>query len=338
MEYTFIGLAVILLSCVIKVLVAEGRKKKTNPKREKTIVEELGDNSELVRPSGYYYHQADNQPVVERSEEQQKIFEEYFVIQNYQTIKCDIKWKKIGKICKILSLCAFVIGLLLIGGYVFNSTEGSGVDNTLIFGAVGMVGGLVLLFVYIITKSIFEKSVSVTVAPKAIMTDEEYEALVEKKIQSLNIKQLGLEKLGLDPDEVKEISPIILSDDVVDEKYSLTVYSDTDKSLHSSTKHVTYIYFTDEQLFVYKLQFDMCCNVQDEYASEFFYEDICDVSSHVSKNIIKTNNKDYEYAKVYLNIIAYNSQIGFVLDGENENVGSLQAMKQKIREKKKSRV
>ena len=142
-----------------------------------------------------------------------------------------------------------------------------------------------------------------------------------------------MDRLGLDPDQVKEIRPIVIRDKVIN-KTSLTVSSEKDRSIHSSTQHVTYLYFTDEQLFVYKIQFDMCCNMQDEWASEFFYKDICDVSSYTSRNVLKVGNFEYEYSTVAFNIIASNSQIGFELNGANENVGSIQAMKQKIREKK----
>ena len=122
--------------------------------------------------------------------------------------------------------------------------------------------------------------------------------------------------------------------DKVIKNTSLTVRNKNNNSLHSSTQHVTYLYFTDEQLFVYKIQFDMCCNMQEEWASEFFYKDICDVSSYTRKNVLKAEDFEFEYSTVSFEIIATNSKIGFDLDGDNENVDSIQAMKQKIRDKK----
>jgi len=203
----------------------------------------------------------------------------------------------------------------------------------ILIGVVAVITAIILKYLSSDSMKKFEESIKVSVAPKKLMTDEEYEKLVDKKIQDMNIEQLGLEKLGLDPDQVKEIRPIVLRDKSLT-KHSFRVYSEKGRSVHSSTQYVTYLYFTDDQLFVYKIQFDMCCNMQDEWAHEFFYKDICDIQSYTYKNILKFDSFSYEYSTVSFNIVSSNSKIGFEIDGANENVGSIQAMKQKIREKK----
>lgn len=288
----------------------------------------IGDMDKTEVVSGYYRYQDDDQIVIKRTNEQQRIFEEYFVVKNIKTTICESALKKKAKTLKIVSNILLWSGIILGANVFFGGETALGV-----IGVLEVIAAIVCKIFSSQTMKKFEASIKVSVAPKKLMTDEEFEQLVDAKIEAMNIAQLGLDKLGLDPDQVKEIHPIVLRDKVIDET-SLTVRNKEDHSVHSSTQHVTYLYFTDEQLFVYKIQFDMCCNMQEEWASEFFYKDICDVSSYTSRNVLKADDLEFEYSTISFNIIASNSQIGFDLDGDNENVGSIQAMKQKIREKK----
>ena len=288
----------------------------------------IGEGDKTEVQAGYYRYQDDNQIVIERTEEQKRILNEYFIVRNVKTTTCDSSLRKKAKLTKIISNLLLFPGIVLgVIGY-FKEDKGF-----LAIGIIAALVGIILKFVASSFNKRFEESINVTVAPKKLMTDAEFEKLVDEKIKAMNVAQLGLEKLGLDIEQIKEINPIVLKDKVINNS-SLTVRNKKNNSVHSSTQHVTYLYFTDEQLFVYKIQFDMCCNMQEEWASEFFYKDICDVSSYTRKNVLKAENVEYEYSLVSFEIIATNSKIGFDLDGANENVDSIQAMKQKIREKK----
>ena len=333
----------VIILAVVCIIVSNIKKK--NPQQNngtalgnKTSAnEEIGDKDEVVKPDGWFRTQDVTQPVIKRTEEQQRIVDEYFIIRNYKTTTCVSAYKKRYKTINLVANIILPIGLILAGinlvktGFDFETAF----ENAwFIIGLLVTVGGVVCKFVANSFKKKFEESIKHTIAPKKVMTDAEFEQLVDAKIEAMNIAQLGLDRLGLDPDQVKEIHPIILRDKVIEKDYSFTVYNEDDYSAHSSTQHVTYLYFTDEQLFVYKIQFDMCCNVQDEWAHEFFYKDICDIQSYTYKNILKFDKFEHEYSSVAFSIISTNSQIGFEIDGDNENVGSIQAMKQKIREKK----
>lgn len=323
---------VLVLICFVVSRVSKAKKNQstgtgtTSSTAASTGHAEIGDVDKVETESGYYRYQGDKQHVIKRTEEQQKIFEEYFVVRNIKTTTCNSSLKKIAKTMKLVSRVLFWLGVLLGGIGVLKK-----LPAMIVIGALAVIAAIVCRGESSSFMSRFEASIKSTTAPKKLMTDDEFEALVNAKIESLNIGQLGLERLGLDVDQVREIRPIVLRDKVIDET-SLIVQEGY--SLHSSTQYVTYLYFTDEQLFVYKIQFDMCCSMQDEWTSEFFYQDICDVSSHTSRNILKGENFEFEYSTVAFNIIASNSSIGFDMAGDNEKIGSIQAMKQKIREKK----
>ncbi len=287
----------------------------------------------VVEEAGYYRKQSVNQKVIKRTPEQQKIFEEYFCVKNYRTRTCDSKLYKKAKAVKNGATALLVVGIVLSVIGILARTSW-----LIVVGVLSLIGSIVCFIVSNFYQKKFEATKKETIAPKKLMTDKEFEALVEEKIENMNIQQMGLDKLGLDIDQIKEIRPIVLSDKIRIKDQSLIVYSKVDNSTHSSTQYVTYLYFTDEQLFVYKIVFDMCCNIQDEYTSEFFYKDICDVSSHTYKNILKGDGFEFEYSTIAFKIIASNSSIGFEMTGDNDKVDSIQAMKQKIRDKRNQTV
>ncbi len=284
----------------------------------KKFFEKIMKNSRGANYNPYYRYQVDNQPCVARTSEQAKIFNEYFVIANK---KFEKKWANIAAI-----IAAIVGVVMILVGLVSGVLLDAGLK-----GKVCAVFGLICLFVAPGLFSYYNKTIKW--GPKSVMTDEEYKRRVAEKIAAMRIADRALRQLGLDEEQVREIEPIVLQDKVVD-KISLTVYNELERTLYSSTQSVMYIYFTDDQLYVYKIQFDMCCNVVDEWTSEFFYTDICDVSSHVDKNVLTFGGNKIEYSTVSFSIVAQNTSISFTMDGNNAREASINAMRQKIREKK----
>lgn len=296
------------------------------------------------REDGYYRWQRDKQKkaTIKRTPEQQQIVDEYFIIKNYSTTTANSTLLALKFVFQVAFWLFLAIMVITAVTAEFNSTY--------------LIIAIVSFIVSKIAEHFYKKSVNTVTAPKKVMTDEEYEALVRQKIEDMNVKEMGLNRLGLDPDQVAEIQPIVFRDKTRTDE-SLVVYNDKKGKLYSSTQYVFYLFFTDDQLLVYKFQFDMCCNLKDEWTSEFFYKDICDVSSHTSTNIVtvgsdsgnknagETNKlgaeknmnaraKQIEYSELEFTIIASNSSIGFTMDASKERLESVQAMKQKIREKK----
>lgn len=297
--------------------------------------------------------------VLERTEEQQRIFDNYFHVLNYRTTTCNPVIKALADLFFKLFLGGVIGGLL---GIIFGIVDMED-DNPfgLILGVIFLIAAVVFIILKVLNQKKFELTIKSSIAPKNLMTDAEYEALVSQKIASFNLYALSLDKLGIDDSQVAEVRPIILRDKTIIET-SMKVYNRNDNSLHSSTQYVTVIYFTNDQLFVYKVRFDMCCNLKTEWTSEFFYQDICDISTRTETNVILidgegSNTKEapqaqnkrgmnvsvkpkksepikLEYSTVSFEIIASNSTIGFEMVGSNENLASIRGMQQKIRDKK----
>ena len=261
---------------------------------------------------GYYRYQPDRQPVVKRTEQQQRIFSEYFVIKNSITMH---------PVFCILAI-VFILAGACMAGFTLKT-----------IGVVFWVG-LGLIALGVVAFVIFDKTKKCK--PEKLMSSKEYEELVSKKIAALNVPDLGMKRLGLDPDEVREIAPVMLRDKSFT-KTSFKVYDPSDGTLHSSTQWVAMLYFTDEQLLLYKIEFDMCCNVQTEWTSVFYYKDICDVSTHFSENVIALGKEKFAYRTMDFVFITTNSKMGFSMSGKNHGAASIASMRQKIRERKRPR-
>lgn len=293
----------------------------------------------------YYRYQQDKQKVIRRTDEQKRIVNEYFIVKNKP---------KYNLILIILGVVALLVGIILLGcgmganrlsigrgdsgypdlsdfGYDLdygseqkNPTKATNSTALIVAGVILALGGGVCLI-------IMKKTVKYL--PAKVMTDEEYEALVDKRIEGMDIKQMGLDQLGIDADEIKDVTPLVFQDNAFTPE-SLHVFNPQTNKVHSSTKSVTYVYFTDKQLLTYTVTFDMCCNAQTEESNELFYHDVCDVASKISKNVMDTGSEKFEYCSITFSVISTNASISVSMGGDNERLNSVQAMKQKIRERK----
>ena len=103
------------------------------------------------------------------------------------------------------------------------------------------------------------------------MSDADYMKRVHAKLEKFNPKARGLEKFGLEPEEVSEIAPIdIYGFNWVDAAVSPSY-------LCSSRYEVTWIYFSDKQLYAYTLEIDMLSDSYYETLREYFYSDVTSV-------------------------------------------------------------
>lgn len=255
----------------------------------------------------------DNQPVIGRSPEQQKLVDKYFIVKNNATS---------NKALMGVGVIAMIVGVIL--AIAFFATR----LKTIAL----LVVGLILVAIAVVMFIMFSKSKKLS-PPSDIISHDAYEQAVKTKIKELDIRNKGLLHLGLDEDQVKEIEPLVFTDDEVID-ISLVAYDSAAGKVHSSTQNVMLVYFTDEQLLVYKLRFDMCCNKQEEWTAELFYVDICDVSTYITKNVLDLCGGYIDYSTLKANIVATNSEISITMANDKTRYAGIQAMRQKIRERK----
>ena len=86
------------------------------------------------------------------------------------------------------------------------------------------------------------------------ISDEEYLSMIRRKRDSLNLRKRGLDKVGLDEDEVKEIEPVMLEGFVYDRAYAK---KRANGSWVSSAYQVTWLFFSPSDMHIYTYTFNM---------------------------------------------------------------------------------
>jgi len=200
------------------------------------------------------------------------------------------------------------------------------------------------------------------------MTDVEYNELVLSKIK--DSKARALAKIGLDEDEVKEIEPAEfggyqlfrrkISEGELEGPTYIKAISDCSgkkkgcaskeekPNWHYVSSHYvkTWLFFSNTQIYLWVFDFHLDKDSKTENTLEFFYKDITSLSTldEVSKEEILIPpqgcfEKEGTIEKEELNLtnfrlIVPGDKFTVPMDNTPENNDRIQAMKQKLREKK----
>jgi hypothetical protein len=188
---------------------------------------------------------------------------------------------------------------------------------------------------------------------KKYVTDQAYLNLVIKQVGSLEDRQAqALNKLGLDVDQVQEIPPVgfqgyaFLTDSIKDMKHDKVRFTAGDQFV-TATKELTWLFFGDEQIFVYKARIDMIDHaIRSENTLEYFYKDITAFSteSNSAKQKVpvltegcgqsKVETIDRVVAVERFKIVVPGEVFVCAISPEDDNASKISAMKQKLRDKK----
>lgn len=169
------------------------------------------------------------------------------------------------------------------------------------------------------------------------MGDDEYLQLVQKKKKTLNLRQKALNKIGLDEDEVNEITPAMFEGFVYKNAFAK---KRADGHWVSSAYQVSWIFFSSTQIYIYRYTFNMDEDKKSESTDEFFYKDVTSFSTSsetekahelAGKNTTLT---DIEVETNKFCMVVPGDKLFVSMDGVDDSESIIQAMKQKLREKK----
>ncbi len=175
------------------------------------------------------------------------------------------------------------------------------------------------------------------------VSDAEYDALVSATSKRLDPKARGLQKLGLDESQVKEIKPISFANAVyipVDERKPSEPFFwkiGSDGVFRSSIYEITWIYFTATQLLAYQLRFSVDWEKLSERTFEYHYKDITALSTDtVQEDEVIDGEKVFQTVRNVFTITVPNDSFTVSLRNRpnEEEENTIQAMKAMLREKK----
>lgn len=175
------------------------------------------------------------------------------------------------------------------------------------------------------------------------LSDDEYEEKVMRRIKGIDFKQKGLDKLGVDESEVKEIEPVHFEGYRFIDK-ALEKPSDDFNRWFSSVYQITWLYFSETQVYVYQYTFHMDTDEKKEKTEEYFYKDITNFTAvnDSDERLVMAGKNCMGQPQWQRKTINYD-KFSLVVPGErldcsmfqNEYTSrAIQAMKAKLREKK----
>lgn len=106
------------------------------------------------------------------------------------------------------------------------------------------------------------------------LTDDQYEEMVKRTASSMDFKAKALAKIGLDASQVAEIEPVHFEAYYFTEKNDNLNKRGKDYKWRSSEYMVTWIFFSDTQIYVYQYTFNTCTGSKKEQTMDYFYKDV----------------------------------------------------------------
>lgn len=163
------------------------------------------------------------------------------------------------------------------------------------------------------------------------MKDEEYLEIVKKNRGENNYKQRALNKIGVDEDMVQEIPPVTFEGFTPIKAY--TKKKDDGKYV-CSRYEITWLFFGDEQVYLYRYAFCLDDGSKTEETNEYFYKDITSFSTLLDYEETTTaTGKDTIETNIF-RLAVPGDTFSCSMEATPDNGDAISAMKQKLREKK----
>ena len=163
------------------------------------------------------------------------------------------------------------------------------------------------------------------------MTDQEYLSMIRARRDALNLKQKAIGKTGLDEDQISEIPPVMFEGFV----YKGAFAKRNSSGLWvSSAYQVTWLFFSSEQVYFYSYTFHMDEDKRSEKTDEYFYQDVTSFSTTSESEQAQVGDKSFSVDTNKFSMIVPGDKVTVSMDGTDNVEQAIQAMKQKLREKK----
>ncbi len=112
-----------------------------------------------------------------------------------------------------------------------------------------------------------------------LMTDAEYDQMVYDYLsRNNNFKDKAISKIGLDESEISLIKPVCIKGYLYDNKNAYAKYG-KDGQWRSSMYQVSWLFFSETQVYLYQYTFNFDENGKKESSEEYFYKDVVNFAS-----------------------------------------------------------
>lgn len=167
-----------------------------------------------------------------------------------------------------------------------------------------------------------------------VMSDAQYDQMVQNRLEALNKEDIALEKLGIDIDQVKEIAPV----NFTGYNYDKDIYMHQENGSYvSPTVDLMWLFFSDTQIYMYSAKFNMFSSIIEEGTEEYFYKDVTAFRTETTQVLVKVDEKDLPLPGLLVNkftVVVPSASVTVTFDNIESSSDTINGLKQKLREKK----
>lgn len=160
--------------------------------------------------------------------------------------------------------------------------------------------------------------------------DEDIEAVYQEQAQI--IFQKGFQKIGLDPDQVNQMEPVMVHGPFLEQiSYDPAVKRGKDRQVRSSNHEISIFYFNDQQIHFYNYRYSLIDDEHNETIAEYFYGDIVSISTAMTTTMYFDDRRKRDDFTV-LNTLELSSADGEKLKCSIQDLQKVQPKIQRIKD------
>ena len=181
---------------------------------------------------------------------------------------------------------------------------------------------------------------------KSEWSDVDFDLHVNTALKTQSGEQMAIDALGIDIDDCKEIEPVHFWDYKMADAYCLRR---VDGSIVSSRIQDTWLFFSDEQMYIYSKDIWLDEDKKTETADEYFYKDVTNVSvkstEEKPKSLVTASSGGCSKPQLAIQsqtltsdkftIVVPGASLELALYNKSEINAQIQAVRAKLREKKR---
>ena len=236
----------------------------------------------------------------------------------------------------LLGVLFIVIGIIAI---VLLATRNLLIGLILMLVLVGV--GLILMLPTILSKSKGKSKADAWQAEfdhRCSTWDHEFDLYYQRTVEQMRLRQTAMSKIGISEEQLADVEPFFIYGSILSGAQDW-FRTDASGVIRADHNEITWLFFSKDQVYLYNIKFRLTTPKKTETTQEFFYTDIVSVTIGSESTSVDSRNcvdglssSAIEVEKFKL--IVPGDKMSFAFTSNDGVSGSIQAMKNKIRDKK----
>ena len=168
--------------------------------------------------------------------------------------------------------------------------------------------------------------------------DHEYDEYYQRTVAQMNLRASAMLKIGISEEQLCDVQPFFIYGAILNGAQDW-YRTDSMGVIRADHNEITWLFFSKDQVYLYDIKFRLTSPKRSETTQEFFYSDIVSVTIGTESTAVDSKNCVDGYTTGSIDVekfklIVPGDKMSFAFTSNDGVSGSIQAMKNKIRDKK----